>query len=741
MPPISELKHDMSVLKSKGFNLIKLQENWMLSEPIEGKFYFEKYHELIAHARKLDMGVYLGLTCEQAPNWLWEKHPNCRMIRKDGTPVAYQAQSTLSSDGKPGPCYDDPGAMAAQIRFIQKLVSELAIHENIVVWNTWQEIGYWAERLVGDMVCYCTNTIKSYQEWLQKLYSYNIDILNAHWNVRYPSFNQIEPDREKKPLCAAQSFYYHYFMENVQIANILSARYEAIKKADPLGRPIFAHKGWPELGSGIDWTYGRTQDFMGTSCYPAWGSGHDWDDHKQALRPTTMDKSHLGEADVGLASVYHGRGCSPRGARHECLLNEVWDSLAYRVDYIRSANKDDAPVWMAEFQGGPISSDYHQGRVPTAGDMRRWMLTSVGAGATGICFWITRAEIMAPETNGFALLDSEGDTTERLEEAAKIGKALQKYPSLFAKNTKPQAEIAILIDEWKYRLMKCLNFAPDALCYDLRGWYKLLWEQGISCDFIEASQLGDDKTGKYKAIIVPMPLSMSDEIAIRLIRYANLGGKLILEGGCGRLNEVAFAVRGQMNPIIREALGVKVETFTQVQEPGESSRWMPEEFSYGDYADAGFLEGVGAFEGLRIRANMFIETYDAHHKETCFMWKGKPAGVIKNVGKGKVLLIGTCVGPNSTSYVEPGFHKAAKGILMDYAGISKTHEGKLLISHRKSAECEALIITNPEKETVTESITIKPGHKVSDLLGSDVAIDGTITVMPLDVRILIIEPV
>ena len=51
-------------------------------------------------------------------------------------------KATLSADGKPGPCYDHPGAMEDQLRFIRKLTAELDRHENIVVWNTWQKIGY-----------------------------------------------------------------------------------------------------------------------------------------------------------------------------------------------------------------------------------------------------------------------------------------------------------------------------------------------------------------------------------------------------------------------------------------------------------------------------------------------------------------------------------------------------------------------------------------------------------------------
>ena len=37
MPPMSELKHDMEVLKGRGFSLIKLQEHWAVDEPEEDR--------------------------------------------------------------------------------------------------------------------------------------------------------------------------------------------------------------------------------------------------------------------------------------------------------------------------------------------------------------------------------------------------------------------------------------------------------------------------------------------------------------------------------------------------------------------------------------------------------------------------------------------------------------------------------------------------------------------------------
>ena len=711
MPAMSEMKRDMEILKSKGFNLIKLQENWMLDEPKEGDYRFERYHELIEHAGKLEMGIYLGLTCEQAPNWLWEKHPGCRMETKDGRLMTFQAQSTLPADGKPGPCYDDPGAMADQLRFITKLVTELGAHENIVVWNTWQEIAYWSEMLFADQVCYCPQTIAFYHRWLESIYG-SIDALNEHWNVRYDSFKSIVPDRGVRKQAIPHQIYYRYFMDNVQIANVLVRRCQAIKAADLHDRPVFAHKGSPEFGSGMDWTYARTQDFLGTSNYPAWGSGSDWDDFKQAKRLP----------------------------KHEALQSEMW-GLACSMDFIRSAAKEGAPVWAAEYQGGPISTDYHIGRVPTAEDMRRWMLTTMSAGATAMAFWITRAEIMAPETNGFALLDSEGETTERLEEAARVGRAMKEYPDLFAENNRPQAEVAILVNEWNYQLLRCLNFAPDAYTYDMRGWYISLWSKGISCDFIEASQLDEARIQNYKSIIAPFSLSMSDCVATALLKYVEKGGNLILEGGCGRLSETAYAVRGQMNKVIRDVLDVKVLRHALVREPSEDDRWSQPERTWGEYYDAGFLRGSGELDRSNLRASIFVETYEASEEDVLFRWEGKPAGISKKVGDGTIRLIGTAVGPSATAYVDDESTSTAKQLLA-LCEVHPLHEGKLLIQKRIGSNREAWFVTNPHKETVTEKIALPKGAKVCDLLGGALETNGnevTLTVKSLDVYVLVVS--
>ena len=714
MPPMSELKRDMAILKQRGFNLIKLQEHWAVDEPLEGQYDFSRYQELIAEAARLDMGVYLGLTCEQAPGWLWAKHPGCRMVGRDGLPIAYEAPTTLPADGKPGPCFDHPGARADMIRFIKALVGVLGQYENVVVWNTWQEIAYWAEGLVGQPVCYCPHTLAAWRQWLQGKYG-DLDGLNGAWNHRYGDWAHVQPNRAARgPNALPQDMDWGEFMDTVQVARVLRVRAQAIKEADPLKRPVFAHKGGPIIGSGQDWVYARCQDFLGSSAYPAWGPFRAWDDGRpEPAKPV-------------------GRG--------DALLAEMWDGLALRYDYIRSCNPRGNPVWAAEFQGGPVSTGFHKGRVPEAGDMRRWMLTAVGSGVTAISFWVTRAEIMAAEANGFSLLDSLGDTTPRLEEASRIGAALNRHPDLFGQPTWPGAPVAILVNERNYQFCQSMVQGGEHLGYSTRGWYRLLWDLGIPVDFLEASELDSPYVDDHKAIVMPFPLSLSEEVVARLTAFVERGGHLISEACPGRMDEQAFCHRGEISPGAAALFGVRQQGLTMVREPDGGQRWSPVERTWGEYLEPAALSGCGPMEGLSARANVYIETLDPVDSQPCLLYGDQVAGAVRAVGQGQAWLLGTYLGHNGTAYRDADTRAVVRALLAR-CGVEPLHRGKLLLRKRITPAKEAWLFTNPTEASITEDIPVGGYARVEDLLGQPVVVQEghlPLTVQGLDVRCLVL---
>ena len=718
MPPMAELKRDMALLKKQGFNLIKLQEHWMIDEPAEGKYDFSRYEELIANAAKLDLGVYLGLTCEQAPHWLYEKHPGCRMVGRNGQTIAYEAPTTLPADGKPGPCYDHPGALADQVRFIKRLVKTLGRYENLVVWNTWQEVAYWADGLVQQSVCFCPLTLAAFRRWLEGRYG-DLDALNRAWNTRYADWDDIQPTRSigsaRIPL--ALDLNWQYFMDNVQIANVLRARAAAIRAADPLKRPVFAHKGGPSLGFGQDWTYARCQDFLGSSCYPAWGCGSPWDDgHKRPF------------------------------SREHALRTEMWDGVAYKYDYIRSANPGQGhaggvPIWAAEFQGGPVSTGYHKGRVPAPEDLRRWMLTAASSGITALSFWVTRAEIMAQEQNGFSLLDSTGESTPRLEEAGRIGRALNQHPDLFAQPTLPPARVGILVNEWNAQLCQLLTQGGEHLAYSTRGWHRLLWDMSIPFDFVSVEH-DWEHARQYPVLILPFPLSLSADVAAKLARYVKAGGHLISEAAPGRIDENASCPRGEMVPALAALFGVRQAGFTMVREPDGGARWSPHERTWGEYLEPAMLAGVGPLAGCELRSNVYLQTFAVDGGTPILKYGKAVAGVTRRVGKGSAWLFGTYVGHSGTAYREDK-SPACLCRILEQCGVRSDAAGKLLRRRRVTAGKEAWILTNPCGVAVTEKIDVAGFKRVTDLLtGNELKPkSGKVTVMlsGLDVTVLVLE--
>ncbi|HOS44207.1 MAG TPA: beta-galactosidase, partial [Armatimonadota bacterium] len=635
--------------------------------------------------------------------------PDCRMVGRHGAPVMYEAPTTLPADGKPGPCYDHPGALADQARFLTKLVETLGRFDNVVIWNTWQEIGYWADGIVGAGVCFCPHTLAHFRRWLAERYG-DLDAVNRAWNTRYAAWELIQPSRAARQ-AQAVDIHWQYFMDNVQVAAVLRARAAAIRAADPLGRPVFAHKGGPVIGAGQDWTYARTQDFLGSSCYPAWGCGSAWDDGHQ--RPFQRDQA---------------------------LLTEMWDNVALKYDYIRSCNGPGTPVWAAEFQGRPVSTGFQKGRVPTAADIRRWMLTAVASGVTAISFWVARAEIMAAEQNGFGLLDSDGETTARLLEAGRVGRALQAHADLFARPTSPPGRVGLLVNEWNYQLCTHLAQGGEHLPYSLRGWHRLLWEMNIPVDFVEVDA-DADRLASYQALILPFPLSLSEAVAARLAEYVARGGHLISEAAPGRMNEQAFCTRGELSPALAALFGARQQAFTMVREPDGGMRWSPPERTWGEYLDARVLEGAGPLAGHQLRAHVYVQTFAAEHGEPILFAGADVAGVRRAVGAGSAWLLGTYVGHSGTAYRDPAAPAAVRAMLAA-CGVHPEQAGRLIVRKRVLPEKEAWFFANPTGEPVTACVSTAGWSRVEELLGGEIGTaDDTVhfTVDPLDMRVLVLR--
>ena len=612
--------------------------------------------------------------------------PDCHFVYSDGRPHNQPTQYTIPMDGKPGPCWDHPGARAAASRFIGELARTLGQYKNIWAWNTFQEIGFWPNTAGVLGFCYCPHTLARFRAWLRERYG-TLAALNATWQINFADWDEVEPPRREEPL--APFIDWRYFMDDVYMARQLAFKTAALRAKDPYKRPVFSHADTPRVGSGAEWRWARVGDFFGTSNYPKWNNGHPWDD--------------------------------PVESEDQALLNEIWEEMMLCTDMARGANGRDRALWGAEFQGGPISTSLHFGRKPTPKDLRVWILSGLAGGMTGISFWNHRVERFWKEANGFGLLDPIGDSSERMTAVSEIGRAIQAHGEFFAQSQPPRAQVALLVNEnLNHFFQACNGDVIQHYRYNLRGWHKRLWRLGIAVDFIEAEDLAAGALAHYKAAILTMPLSLDGAYFAHLRRFVENGGTLIAEACPGRWDKYGWATPTQLVAGGEELFGAKHGDLVMVSEPSGDSRWMPDERRFGEFEPPTVLSGCGEFAAWEVRANFYLQSLEATSGEAILKRGDQVVGVTNRFGEGRSVLLGSFLGFSALAYRQSdtgtdGFLEA----LLRTAGVESDRCGMLLRRRRVYQGAEAWFFINPTAKAVTETVSKAGFGQAIDLMGDN----------------------
>lgn len=717
--PLKELKRDMRIMKKLGFNTLKIQESWAIDNPREGEINLSTMEELIAEANQLNLYIYFGITMEQMPAWVWKKYPDCRLVNAFGEPHNDSTQYLIPADGKPGPCWDHPGARETTEKFMAKLARSLGRFDNIIVWNCWQEVGFWPGRpgATSDaevMFCYCSYTLERFRQWLRKKYG-NLETLNKVWRTGFGEWDEVEPPRM---YMAVPSFIdWRTFMDEVYLAGVVRWKADILRRNDPKHRPVMCHVGRPTIGSGIDWHLAKAVDLFGTSSYPAW---HIWND--------------FGSWDAEKPKFDQPVAKSNR------LRWEMW-TLSLCFDYIRSAAGRDREFCIAEFQGGPAVSYLWKGITPTPSDIRFWTILALSCGTTGITFWNHRPEIFWTEGHGFGLCDSKGKPTDRVKEAGKIGQTLQNYSLLFREGVIPPRQVAIIINEDLYHFSQATPKAREHLIHTIRGLYKCLWQAGVWVDFVEAEEVDKGVLNNYKVATLPFPLAISDSLVEALSDYVEQGGVLISEACAGRYNKYGFANLNGLNPLMEKLCGAREKDVLMCKEWGEEKYWTPPEGRAGELVGPVLLEGTGPLNDHNIQANVYVETLTPSQSKPILLWQKEVTGVVNSYGKGKVYLIGTFLGHAVATYEDSNTRNFLLRILKD-AGVSTELYGKLLRRRRLTDDQEAWFLFNLSEKTLTEFCDVGGFSRAKGLLGKEMQIKNgklEISVEPLSVRCIVLD--
>jgi beta-galactosidase len=704
-PPLSleQLHADFPILKRLGFTMIKIQESWSADERKEGEIDLSKVAQVVSDARQIGLLVYFGVTMEQAPAWLWKKFPDARMEWESGERLSDPTQYLLPNDGKPGPCWNHPGARAAAVRFIEFVGKQIGRFDNVLVWNVWQEVAFdFGINRLG--LCYCPNTLEAFRGWLRRKYA-NLDTLNRVWYTSYGDWDEVEPPRRFPKVPSMIDW--RYFTENVYLAEALRWKADAFRRSDPGHRRILAHTGGPRYGGSADWRLARAVDVYGSSCYPGWG---------EFQQPDVSNEQRVLESRT--------------------VWQQVLDN-AFKWDYTRSASVK-GEFWTAELQGGRAGGGITPGRVPDPGDIRRWVLGGLAGGARGICFWNHRSEPFWDEAYGFGLMELDGQETPRMTEAGRIAAAINaRAADLLASGASPPAAVALIVDEdlWNF-----VNSSGDEIknnfVSNLRGIHQALWQEGIPVDFLDAGDVGSAGPN-YRALIHPFPIALSAEAVDALRNYVRTGGTLI-SGPCpGRYDRFGFGTADEMPRALMELFGARHKQIIPLS--GRSAH--PTQTTYRpEIVAPPVLEGASAFGHVKVQTAFYLQDLHLTTAEPILKYREEIVGCSNRFGSGRALLVGTLVGPAVLD--SESENQAFLASVLASAGVRSDRAGRLLRRRRMLNAKSAWFLFNPDRQSVEESVPLEGNRSATTLLGEPLRIElGNIRlrVNPMDIVCVLLE--
>ncbi|GAB4546269.1 MAG: hypothetical protein Kow0063_40660 [Anaerolineae bacterium] len=298
-----------------------------------------------------------------------------------------------------------------------------------------------------------------------------------------------------------------------------------------------------------------------------------------------------------------------------------------QLDYARSpALHAGMPFWIPEIESGPIGEwVLGPSHATTARDIRRYDLDCIAHGAKMLLYQGYREWDPLPLHWG-ALVDLNGEPTERYHEAARINQVIQSHEKLFLGAQPARAQIGILVDQ--RNAIACAGMgAAEMLLKAIKGVYYACWSQNYPVEFITPQLLAQGKGRGYRLLLMPFMMLVTPTCARSLANYVSEGGTLIGFAKCGMLNEKSWTWHERPGGLtgvfgVRETRIARAERVTLVPSP-----------------DMEIFEGVsGPLEGYWHRQDFAL---DEGVQVLARYEDGKPAVTLNRYGLGQAILFGT----------------------------------------------------------------------------------------------------
>ena len=151
--------------------------------------------------------------------------------------------------------------------------------------------------------------------------------------------------------------------------------------------------------------------------------------------------------------------------------------------------------------------------------------------------WQFKSERFSEESVTSGLVEIDGSDTERSLSVSEICKANRREPEAF-RTWKPEKARVALVFDFSADMYSEMEDAENlesvgTVCYrykeSLKGWFSLLWRQGIAVDLVPVEKL--EKISGYLLVVLPYMHLVGLEQAVILTDFVNNGGALVADPG------------------------------------------------------------------------------------------------------------------------------------------------------------------------------------------------------------------
>jgi len=484
----------------------------------------------------------------------------------------------VDSEGKPWfmgsrrhACLNNRAYLKYARRIVTELAKSFADHADVIGWQIDNELG-----CGGSGRCYCEDCEQAFRQWLKGRYG-SIERLNAKWGTVFWSQEPTDwheipaPRRTPERPHPSLMFDYKQFI-SATCRSFVAQQAEIIRQYATHSQLIATNSTGLQLDQIDQFSLGAATDVAAHDNYP-------------------VDESNL-------------------------------NRVALDLDLARSVKG--SAFWILEQQAGATLLRARRSQ-PRPGLLRLWAFQAAARGAELVNFFRWRTCPFAQEMHWYGILDVDGTPRRRYEELYRTIAELKEKSPLWEGNL-PRAEVGILLDYASHWALDPEYMAAETdYMRHLRGLYAMLREMGVQVDFLPPRR----DTGRYRALIVPMPFVCSSQMAKNLEVFVIQGGTVLVTAPAGYRTEANTTLNAPPPGPLTELLGVEVVEH-DVLRPGDLNSIT---FTEGGetFLTAGFcslLELRGAQPQATYRQQFYADS---------------PAVTVKPNGSGRAYFLGATV--------------------------------------------------------------------------------------------------